>query len=375
MTRPTGVGAGSHRHGIRRSASATLGTHSRHVLSLPSTVHLPRGGERHEHSTESAPRSGPPGSATTATADDRGRAQALHRVRDVPLLTARHGAGGAPRSRTTAARYCLRPCIRHAIRVAGESPLSSRARSTAEASSSARPSTSSCSRPESRQCDERAIAAQSPASRCSTEQGQQDGLLLGGLRVDGVGEVEAGQGERVPRAPRCRPPATGARRWRRRAACGRSGRSGRSSRRARARTAPAPLVGRPRGAGPARRRRARRRGGAAGRGRSGRRAGSASRCARPRRPAPRWPARRAAATRGGPVGAAPAGRPPHGRRWARGGRAARPCRGRRTGVTGEPGSGWSGGPRQRSCAHLVRRSCLRRSRRSYDGTAARMRAG
>ena len=58
-------------------------------------------------------------------------------------------AGGAPRSRTTVARKLRRPTTRQAVRAAGESPASRRARSMAQASSRARPSTSICSRPDS----------------------------------------------------------------------------------------------------------------------------------------------------------------------------------------------------------------------------------
>ena len=50
------------------------------------------------------------------------------------------------------------------------------------------------------------MTAQSPARRCSPSSGSRTALLLGGLRVDGVGQVEAGQRRR--RRARSAVPAT-----------------------------------------------------------------------------------------------------------------------------------------------------------------------
>ena len=71
------------------------------------------------------------------------------------------------------------------------------------------------------------------AGRWAAEQRQERALLVVGLRVDGVGERPGRPTRRPSRAGLGRRPPTAGRRWRRRAACGRSARSGRSTRRAR----------------------------------------------------------------------------------------------------------------------------------------------
>ena len=174
---------------------------------------------------------------------DRGRAQALRGVRDLPLLTraalrpraARPAAGRRPPG-SAGRRSSARPCG-----PTGGGPSSSRARSSAQESSSARPSTSSCSRAESRQCDER--GDRRPVRRAAgarPSSGRRRALLLGGLRVDGVGQVAAGRARRRP--GRGAVPATC--HWRAAVATVAQhvvdpGAAARSSRRAAARTSPA----------------------------------------------------------------------------------------------------------------------------------------